>query len=198
VNLGFTFIYFSKTYTQVTISSNGYVCLGENINCGNLTRTSPFDILIGLNGDLDTINGQINFQNVNEISSKFTAPTYVHLLNFAFVPTNIFLITYDSVLPNSKSFNTGVSFQIFLATDSVNSYVTFKYTSCPSDLNSYSSSGLKYNNGGKSEELFINNNQQCNSSNVRQTGVWVKDVTSCSLGKNKVSIIIYKLISFHF
>ena len=55
VNLGFNVIYNGKEYAQVSISSNGYVCLGENTLCGSATRpTSYYDILVGLNYDFDT------------------------------------------------------------------------------------------------------------------------------------------------
>ncbi len=94
VNLDFTFVYFGKSYTQVSISSNGYVCMGINPACGNQMRPSPHDILVGLNYDLDTTrngSGQIYYKNLNDST---LASLYVNLLDPSFVPKNIFMITY--------------------------------------------------------------------------------------------------------
>ena len=133
-NLDFTFVYFGKSYTQVSISSNGYVCMDINTACGNRMRPSPYDILVGLNYDLNSMrdgSGQIYYKNIND--STYVS-LYVNLLDSSFVPKNIFMITYDNVLPYETSSNSRVSFQIFLLTDSIKSYVIFKYTSCPIDL----------------------------------------------------------------
>jgi hypothetical protein len=43
VDIGFTFKYFDSNYTQVSISSFGYVCLGYNSKCGSTARPSPHD-----------------------------------------------------------------------------------------------------------------------------------------------------------
>ena len=65
VDLGFTFKYFWSDYTPVSISPNGYVCLGDNSECYSFKRPSPYDILIGLNCDLDPTregSGQIYYK----------------------------------------------------------------------------------------------------------------------------------------
>jgi hypothetical protein len=184
VSIGFDFFYFGKTYTQVTISHSGYVCLGENVHCNNTKRPLPYDILVGLNYELNTRrngSGQIFYENLNDST---IVTLYVNLLNFTFVPKNIFMITYENVLPFDPSFNSRVSFQIYLLTDSVNSYVIFKYTSCPTDLTLNAPSGLNSNKSGKLVEISIPKNKECSSSNVKQKGVWVSEVTTKhSLGK---------------
>jgi hypothetical protein len=183
VDLGFTFKYFSTEYTQVTISTNGYVCLGYNSGCRRPTRPSPYDILIGLNCDLDPTrkgSGQIYYKQLNSNSIYFsTAKIYLNLFNPDFEPQQIFMITYDNVMPYSSRSTSITSFQIYLSTDFVKSFVIFKFKSCPNDLIYYSSSGLNYKRIDESlQEVIIYNGQQCFGSNVGQTGVWVSDVTS--------------------
>ena len=182
VNLDFNFTYFRKTYTQVSISSNGYVCMGYNLLCGQITRPSPHEILVGLNFDLDTRrsgSGQIYYQNVSSDSIDFTsAKDYVNLLNSTFLPTNVFMITYDNILP----YNTGLwnltKFEIFLLSNNENSYVIFKYISCPTEIY-LSLSGLNHIcDSGNLGEIIFNNSQLCTASNVNQTGVWISEVTT--------------------
>jgi hypothetical protein len=185
VDLGFTFKYFSTDYTRVSISQFGYVCLGNNSRCGGLTRPSPHDILIGLNFDLDSRregSGQIYYKRLDSNSLDFaSAKIYLNLFNPEFEPQQIFMITYDNVLPYSSESASVTSFQIYLSTDTVKSFVAFKYKSCPTDLKYYSSSGLNYIGiYGRLQVLIIENGQQCIQSNVGQAGVWVYDVTSNS------------------
>jgi hypothetical protein len=183
VDLGFTFKYIGKDYTQVSISSNGYVCLGNNSECGSYKRPTPFDILIGLNIDLNPTregSGQIYFKRLDSNSLDFrTAKIYLNLFNPEFVPQQIFMITYDNVLPYSSASASVASFQIYLSTDSVKSFVIFKFKSCPTGLTLQSSSGLNYKRiNGSLQEVIIANGQQCTGSNVGQAGVWVSGVTS--------------------
>ena len=116
-------------------------CLGINTKCDEVTRPTPFDVLVGLNYDLyPTRNGsgQIYFNQLAADSFYFkTTQTYISLLNGHFIPTNAFMITYDEVYHWDRSKNSIASFQIFLSTDSTKSYVLFHYISCPIDLDSY-------------------------------------------------------------
>jgi hypothetical protein len=182
VDLGFKFKYIGTDYTQVSISSNGYVCLGYNSKCGSYTRPSPHDILVGLNCDLDPTregSGQIYYKRLDSNSIYFKS---FNLFNPGFEPQQIFMITYDNVLPPYWSFSSSVtSFQIYLSTDSVKSFVTFKFKSCPKDITLEVASGLNYIRiNGSLQEVIIANGQQCTGSNVGQAGVWVSDVTSRS------------------
>jgi hypothetical protein len=186
VDIGFKFRYFDTDYTQVSISSNGYVCLGNNYECGSYTRPSPFDILVGLNCYLNPTregSGQIYYKQLNSNSLDFeSTKIYLNLFNPDFEPQQIFMITYDNVLPSIwVNSNSITSFQIYLSTDSVKSFVIFKFKSCPKDLkyDYYHSSGLNYKRiDGSLQEVIIPNGQQCSGSNVGQAGVWVSDVTS--------------------
>jgi hypothetical protein len=197
VGLGFTFKYFGTDYTQVSISSNGYVCLGNNnYECGSTTRPSPHDILIGLNCDLDPEregSGQIYFKRLDSNSIYFKS---FNLFNPGFEPQQIFMITYDNVLPSYPFTSTSVtSFQIYLSTDYVKSFVIFKFKSCPKDLYYFASSGLNYIGiDGSLQEVIIANGQQCTGSNLGQTGVWVNDVTSRSKLKHCSFILFSKRI----
>jgi hypothetical protein len=182
VDLGFTFKYFGRDYTRVSISLNGYVCLGyNNYECGSTTRPFGHDILIGLNIDLNPEregSGQIYYKNLDSNSIYFKS---FNLFNLDFEPQQIFMVTYDNVLPSSSRSTSITSFQIYLSTDTVQSFVVFKFKSCPKDLIYYYSSGLNYKGIDDSlKEVIIPNGQQCSGSNVGQAGVWVSDVTSRS------------------
>jgi hypothetical protein len=168
----------------VSISSNGYVCLGNNSDCGSN------DFLVGLNYNLDPTrdgSGQIYFKSLDSNFADFTSiKIYLKLFNPDFEPHQILMITYDNVLPHSFDSNSVTSFQIYLSTDAVNSFVIFKFKSCP--LNYYTSSGPVYKNiDERFREVIITNGQQCIGSNVEQTGVWVSEVTS----KGKISTFFY-------
>jgi hypothetical protein len=188
-SLGFNFAYAGTVYTQVSISTNGYVCLGS-ISCSSTTRPSNTNVIVGLNADLDTArseSGQIYYQRLSSGSSNFiSAQSTVNLLNPSFSPTNIFMITYDKVLHHSGTYNTTVmgSFQIFLLTDSAsyNSYVIFMYASCLNGIGLNVPSGLAFTTASNFQQVTIAN--QCASSNVGRTGKWVMSLTS--LSKKKV------------
>jgi hypothetical protein len=181
VDLTFTFRYICTEYTQVGINPNGYVCLGNNYYCRLQTRPSGHDIVVGLNYYLDPrrVGGQIYYKQLNSNSLDFeSAKIYLNLFNPDFESQQIFMITYDNVLPYSSASTSVTSFQIYLSTDSVKSFVIFKFKSCPTDLEYYSSSGLNYKRiSGNLQEVIIPNDQQCSGSNIGQAGVWVSDVT---------------------
>ena len=176
-SLGFNFAVGESVYTQVTISTNGYVCLGYNSNCGSITRPTLTNMLVGLNLDLNTArsgSGQIYYQKLSQNSTFFqTSSDTVKLINSTIVPTNIFMITYDAVIPYSSSYDTTykASFQIFLITDSSASYAIFKFTSCLNGISLLAPSGLNYYIACSWKQDVITN--QCSSSNVNRTGIWV-------------------------
>ncbi len=163
----------------MSISSKGYVCLGKSSDCYG----TNFHILIGLCVNLNTTregSGQIYYKNLDSSSLDFkSAKIYLNLLNPDFEPQQIFMITYDNVLPHLSDSTSITSFQIYLSTDLAKSFVTFKFKSCPTDLEYCSSSGLVYEQkDGSLKGIKIYNGQQCIESNVGQTGVWVSEVTS--------------------
>lgn len=168
--------------------------MGNKEACEKLTRPSGCDVLVGLNYDLNTIrsdSGQIYYKRLSSDSTEFNfSKLYVSLVDTEFIPTNIFMITYDEVLTSDETNSLSMaSFQIFLSTNTLKSYATFKFKSCLADLYLRVSSGLTHNNMGSLKEVRIADGQQCISSNVGQTGVWVSEVTSSSSG-------IYRIMFF--
>jgi hypothetical protein len=156
--------------------------------CSSYTRPSSYDILVGLNYDLNPTksgSGQIYYKSLSSDMDEFKlAEVYVNLLDAAFVPSQIFIITYDNVLPYDSYSISVTSFQIYLSTDSLKSYVTFVYNSCPTGLTLKASSGLNHRNAdGTLQEVNIIDGLQCRESNVEQLGVWVSEVTSDVSGK---------------
>jgi hypothetical protein len=181
IDLGFRFAYFDTDYTQVSISSNGHVCLGNTKKCANYKKPLSYDTLIGWNLDLNTSLrecGQIYYKHLN---MNFTE--YVNVLDTQFVPTNVLMITYDNVLSSIPSLNSTVSFQIFLFSDSVSKkyFIAFKYKSCPNDSYLQTQSGLNYIINGKLQDLIIVDGQQCKGTNINKAGIWVSEVTSLDL-----------------
>ena len=183
--LGFTYTYMPTAYTQISISTNGYVYIGINSECSLITRPSPFNILIGLNRDLNlNRNGAIYFQAINSGTLFDTATSNLNLLYPSIVQTNGFLVTYDDVKPYGSVSGAVASFQVFLLIDGSSSsspYAVFSYTSCLSGLAVLAFSGINYKNAGTLIERYIIN--QCTSSNVGVTGVWASRVETYSLGK---------------
>ena len=90
------------------------------------------------------------------------------------------MITYDRVLSTNLKTDSRFSFQIFVSTDLLKkSFVSFKYTSCPTDINLKGTSGLNYKKyDGTLKLVKIDDDQQCTGSNVNQKGVWISDVTN--------------------
>ena len=188
VDLDFNFKFYDKEYNQVSISKNGYICLGNNTACDSPKRPSPHNIIVGLNYDLDPSregSGQIYYKKLS--SDSDIIPLSINVFGYYyFMITNIFLITYDNVLTSDKTSNLTVSFQIFLITEDARSYVKFKYTSCPKFLKPLASSGVNYkNNMDELQEVVIENDSECTLSNVMASGIWLMNVTNTAIGKKK-------------
>jgi hypothetical protein len=185
VNLDFAFEYLGTVYDKVSISTNGYICLGNNPACNKDIRPLPFDILVALNYDLDTTrngSGQIYYKHLSSSdSSEFAlAKLYVNLFNPIFMPKNIFMITYDEVMSQNTKLFPKVSFQVFLLTDSIKSYAVYKYKTCTTEFTFKATSGINHKHNV--EKIIIENGQQCSSSNVGQSGLWVIEVTKSATG----------------
>ena len=160
--MNFNFSYFGRSYSSLTISTNGFVQFDSSNSIYALTY------------DLDTTEeGGIFYQNLNSTSNEFNSiKSDLNRLNSEFIPTNIFRITYDNV-PRANLWGLfKVSFQIILAMSSSSSYVLLKYTSCLSNVFFPTTSGIYYtlSNGQPSSSTFSN---PCFSSNVNLTGTWV-------------------------
>jgi hypothetical protein len=172
------------------------VCLGINIACNKVIPPTSHDIIVGMNYQLDPTrieSGKIYYKSLLFDTTEYTYnKLYVNLMNPHFSPKNAFMITYDEVLSYDKNSKSRVSFQIFLSTDSEKSYVVFRFKSCPTDLTIRSSTGVNHKYLETLNEVTIDYDQHCSSSNVGQTGVWVIEVTSLTTG-NKMRLIFISL-----
>jgi hypothetical protein len=167
--MNFNFNYFGRSYSVLTISTNGYVQFDSS------------NSIYALNYDLDTTyNGGIYYQNLNSTSNEFNSiKSGINRLNSDFNPTNLFRITYDNV-PAPSSSSLIASFQIILASgsssspygSSSSSYVLLRYTSCLSNRTLTTRPGIYYtlSNGQKTSSLISN---PCFASNVNLIGTWV-------------------------
>ena len=93
-------------------------------------------------------------------------------LNSAFIPTDLFRITYENV-PAYRYNTILASFQIILASSLSSSFVVLKYTSCLSNATLRSIPRLEYTLSTTSSIQISN---PCYDSNVNLTGTWVFDV----------------------
>jgi hypothetical protein len=164
--MNFNFNYFGRSYSILTISTNGYVYFDSS------------NSIYALNYDLDTrYSGGIYYQNLNSQSNDFNSiKSDINRLNSVFNPTNLFRITYDNV-PDYRRESLIASFQIIFASSSTSSYVVLKYTSCLSNRILSTPPGIYYtlSNGQASSSTFSN---PCTSSNVNLSGTWVFDVSA--------------------
>ena len=100
-----------------------------------------------------------------------------------YVPVKDFEVTNDNVPLKADSLK--ASFKIILSTDTMRSFVLLKYTSCLN--NSQMSSKLIYVSKSKRlVELPIVS--PCNSTNAKQLGTWIYEVSSYNYGLLSISI----------
>ncbi len=168
VNINFIFNYFGKACTQLTIFTNGYVRF--------VASTSVNYFISGLNQDLiTTTSGGIYYDNLNSQYSDYNSiKSDLNLLNYNFMPTNIFRITYDNV-PKLNAAANKASFQIILASNATKSFVILKYTSCLNGIGLSQTPGLYYLSNGQQKSSTIT--IPCSNSNVNLGGTWVFDVS---------------------
>jgi hypothetical protein len=192
VSINFNFNYFSQSYSQLTINTNGYINF-DTSSGGNIAASGSY-FISGLNYDLDSrTSGGIYYQNLNSQSSDFNSiKSDLNRLDATFVPSNLFRITYDNVLLYGSSVNS-VSFQIILASDSSKSYVLLKYTTCLSSSFALRTlPGLYYLVNGQQTFIPISNSS-CSASNVNLAGTWVFNVTSATGNIQYLLFIVLKL-----
>jgi hypothetical protein len=192
VSINFNFNYFSQSYSQLTINTNGYINF-DTSSGGNIAASGSY-FISGLNYDLDSrTSGGIYYQNLNSQSSEFNSiKSDLNRLDATFVPSNLFRITYDNVLLYGSSVNS-VSFQIILASSSSKSYVLLKYTTCLSSSFALRTlPGLYYLVNGQQTFIPISNSS-CSASNVNLAGTWVFNVTSATGNIQYLLFIVLKL-----
>ncbi len=175
VSINFNFNYFSQSFTQLAISTNGFVYFSLGLTSGSAYGNS----ISALNYDLITsTSGGIYYQNLNSQSGDFNSiKSDINRLDASFVPTNLFRITYDNV-PYYYSTSQLVSFQIILASSSTKSYVLLKYTTCLSSSYSIVATPGLYYLSSSGQQLSNQISNPCTNSNVNLAGTWVFDVSS--------------------
>ena len=127
--------------------------------------------------NFNTKGGLIGYQSISSPSNDLDNITNEinRLTHTKFSCKNAFIITYDKV----RDYKTGkkiVTFQIILSTDdSLNSFVTLKYTDCLTPYLTYP--GI-YCVNKKGLLVKIPIGDPCSSSNVNIKGTWIFDVTN--------------------
>jgi hypothetical protein len=175
VVINFNFNYYDTYYTQMIISTNGFVCFGAIPN--SMTASSG-NAISALNYDLITSSsGGIYYQNLNSQSPDFNSiKSDLNRLNSNFVPTNLFRIMYLNV-PAYQQSSLIATFQIVLASDASKSYVLLKYSSCLSGASLRATPGLYYVSLSSGQQMSNQISNPCTSSNVNLGGTWVFDVS---------------------
>ena len=162
VLINFNYSYFGRSYSQVTVNTNGFVWFAS----GNW--------IPALNYDLDTrTSGGIYYQNVNSQSSDFASiKSDINRRDASFVPTNIFRVTYLNV-PFYGQTSPLASFQIALASDASKSYVLLKYAACLSSAYSIRTRPGLWYISATGQQMSNQISNPCTSSNVNLPGTWV-------------------------
>ena len=170
INFNFNFNYYGTNYTKCCISINGYISFDalttSSISPSNNYFIAPFA------HDLSTMSkGNIYYRLINEsptlsqIGLEISSLYYLNTINF--IPTNAFIVTWDSVPSYGSSYSGYVSFQIILSTDGSNSYLTINYGS----LGFSASKGYSFQYGsGSYDETIISTSNPELSSNVGVSG----------------------------
>jgi hypothetical protein len=190
VAINFNFKYFAQSYSQLILSTNGFVNFVTNsATSGNSISALYFD--------LDTRrSGGIYYQNLNSQSSDFTSiKSDINRLNATFVPTNLFRITYSNV-PHYTYSSYLASFQIILASDASKSYVLLKYTSCLTGLSLSTVHALYYLASNGQQLLNPISVNPCTGSNVNLVGTWVFDVSLVN-SKQFKHLFFFQILPFH-
>ena len=159
------------------ISTNGYVYFNQSTNS-----------IEAQYADLTTESeGNIFYRFLDSSVDMMSIKADVGRLYDNYTPLKAFEITYDNVPAEWSSLK--ASFKIILSTDTIRSFVLLKYTSCL--YNSQMSSKLIYLSKSKRlVELPIVS--PCNSTNAKQLGTWIYEVSSYNNGLT-FNFIFFKL-----
>ena len=128
VNLNFNFKY-GNTYSNCCININGYITFDApsySLIPSYQYFIAPFSHNLATN-----INGNIfyrstrNSHTLNLIGQEINSLKYSNTVNY--MPTNAFIVTWDTVASADTQPNPYASFQIILSTDGSNSFLTINY-----------------------------------------------------------------------
>ena len=132
VNLGFNFPFFNQVFQTCYISINGFISFGVDISYPYFTQP-PTDknIIAAFVYDFYTVrSGNITYRSISDSATlNLIGNEVTTLLGLSsnFVPSNAFVITYDSVTAWSPSIDGNVTFQILISTDGIYSFLTINY-----------------------------------------------------------------------
>lgn len=178
----FFFRFFDNNYRLVTLSTNGFLVFSSATRCCSLYMPRLSNSISAHHFDLSTSSlgsgGGIYFQTLNTSSSELvTVQSDVNKLAPGFVPRNAFRVVFANV--SALKDTAKVSFEVVLATDTVSSFVTLKYTACVTNQPLIRTPSLNYLDlKGNLITVNISTSSPCNSSNVNVTGIWVFAVTN--------------------
>ena len=114
------------------ISINGFISFGVDVTSSSF-RQPPADknIIAPFVYDLYTVRGgNISYRSINDtVTLNFIGNEITTLLglSFSFIPSNAFVITYDSVTAWSPTIDGNVTFQILISTDGIYSFLTVNF-----------------------------------------------------------------------
>lgn len=136
IPLGFTFIYDGKCYTEIGISTNGYIRLGSAVG------TQPYDNQIQSLNNVIAIFGRDLYPKANTSISYKLEPTY-------------FVIEWQNVRQINSNDTENLSFQLRLYKDHK---IEFVYGNCTSAItdNAYPQVGLRGNSSADVSSVSVN------------------------------------------
>ncbi len=199
LNINFKYSFFKTNYTQMTVSTNGFLFFASPFSsCCNIIRPATSNLISPLNYDLITSasgGGNVFYKSLNQSASSNDLITIQNEINQLFKPQtnftakNAFVISYADAKSYYNSSDV-TTFQIILSTDFIRSYVTISYDLCltktvglppKSEINCLNKTNSLF------EKYIVN---PCSSSNVNLPGKWIFDVTNdCNLNKLNYAIL---------
>ena len=191
--MGFSFPFYKKYYSEITISTNGYVVFSSfnsSLNsscCFGINRPQMSNLISAYNYDLiSASNGNVFYRSVDTFSADlYTIQNEINqLLRTNFRASNAFVVTYANIASYSDR-NDVANFQIILTTDSVQSYLTLNYGYCLQKPMAFQII-TEIDCLDKSLNMVVNSIvNPCTSSNVNVIGKWIFNVTDeCKLKHN--------------
>ena len=170
VNFDFNFNYYGNVYTKCCININGFISFDD---LSSFLNPSNKYFIAAFNHDLSTSGkGSIyyrlinNSQTLNQIGLEISSLYYLNTLNF--MPTNAFIVTWDSVAPYHSEPNPYASFQLIISTDDSDSFLTLNYGL----LGFAADNGYKFQYGSYKTTTITSSNPEY-SSNVGVSGKWI-------------------------
>lgn len=193
IPLGFSYYYFTQFYTDIIITSNGYVSFGSiglSISVpasSNSISAYNYDLATSTCGTLwyRSITDSTTLTKISSQINSYYAPVT------SFTATNAFVATWDHICRLSSPGLYG-TFQIIIATDGVQHYLMINYGTL--DYSCYASGSFyQYIDANNVVVKNLLPTTPQSSSNVNFNGKWI--YPSCS-GKFFFYVNLYKNLNF--